>query len=175
LINGERNGSGDVLARAETRQYAPHVPKIATVLVPKDLVGRRNLRVGIRQGVWGFSQECMERSTYLADFRVLAPGDLLLLAQNGPLRAGPGGWAGSKIGVGYIGAITKLDEHGHDRVWSNAVFPYRAYFNLLLRITDFSASVIEQRLVELGAAVQGTDVMEALRLSSTQQGRPAIV
>ena len=50
--------------------------------------------------------------------RIPSPRAICLLAQNGPFRAGPGGWADSKIGVGYIGAITKLDEHGHDRVWT---------------------------------------------------------
>jgi hypothetical protein len=123
-----------------------------------------NLNIGVENRVWGFKQELMERSNYMSEFRRLEPGDLIFLGHmGGTNRVPPGGWNDKKVKYGYLGVITSLTENATAPVWPDDLYPYRPYFELIEEVEDFDATVV------------GTEVMEALRLSSNQQSRPVIL
>lgn len=124
----------------------------------------RNLALGLAVPVWGFTEELMARSDYRAQFRRMQVGDLLFLGHAGPSnRVPPGGWRDARLRSGHLGVITALTETATDPVWPDALYPYRPSFELIEEIDD------------VGADSVGEDVMEALRLSSNQQGRPVVL
>lgn len=123
-----------------------------------------NLTIGLRDRVWGFSEELMSRSNYLSEFRRLGVGDLVFIGHRGPSnRVPPGGWDGATLASGHLGVITNLTETATDAVWPDGLYPYRPYFDLLTEVENVNAATV------------GLEVMEALRLSSNQQSRPVIL
>lgn len=136
--------------------------RIGVVYVPS--TAARNLALGLAVPVWGFTEELMGRSDYRAQFRRLQVGDLLFLGHAGPSNRVPaGGWRDARLRSGHLGVITALTETATDPVWPDALYPYRPSFDLIEEIAD------------VGAHSVGEDVMEALRLSSNQQGRPVVL
>jgi hypothetical protein len=135
---------------------------IGVVYVPS--TAARNLDLGLRVPVWGFTEVLMARSNYLEQFRRLEVGDLFFLGHAGPSnRVPPGGWRNARLRSGHLGVVTALTETATEPVWPDALYPYRPSFDLVEEMSD------------VGADTVGEEVMEALRLSSNQQGRPVIL
>ena len=138
--------------------------QLAVVYVPRPSKG--NLEVGVKQSVWGFSDELMARSNYLEEFRRLAQGDLLFLGYGGPNSRVPAGeWSGpdTRLQAGYLGQIESVEETATDPIWPDGLYPFRLHLDAPALTEGISVANV------------GADVMEALRLSANQQGRAVVL
>ncbi len=139
-------------------------PRVGVVYVPAAWPGPRNLRIGLAKGVWGFSDEAMSRSIYLAELRLLREGDMLFLGHRGPNpRVDVGEWAAATVQAGHLGVITRVEEGATDEVWSDGGYPHRLHVDFVSERSSFGSDVV------------GEEIMEALRLSANQQGRAVIL
>jgi hypothetical protein len=144
--------------------YLRGTSRVGVVYVPIRAPSPANLRIGLEQGVWGFSEEAMGRSNYLQDFRLLSEGDMLFLGHGGPTpRVSQGGWADKQLQVAHLGVITQVEEDATDMVWPDGLYPYRLFVEFMSERKDVDALSV------------GAGVMEALRLSANQQGRVVVL
>lgn len=125
-----------------------------------------NMKIGLDAQIWGFSEDLMARSNYLAEFANIEVGDPLFIGHAGPSpRVPSGGWNGddTHLRAGTLGVISDITSSGTATVWPDGLYPYRVRFEDVQTYTNFNHEQV------------GVEIMEALRLSANQQGRPVLV
>ena len=125
--------------------------------------GQTNLRVGLDRETWGFR---VDRDEYSS----IAEGDFIILASGfsgGSPRVQPEQWQqpANTLSELVVGRITGPFFEDHTALWPDEThgdfsYPYRVRFKVLST----------QREVPLAPGLLGGDVIEALRLSGTNNG-----
>ena len=131
------------------------MPQTAYVYVPNS--SRANLDIGIRDGLWGWRSEALDKARGRAVVQSLRVGDFFVLGHGGPSpRVAPDGWRGRTLKRVIVGQVTRTLYESRSEVWPDDVYPERIGIEVLGEYDD-------------GATLQ-PGAMEALRLSGTKQG-----
>ncbi|MFB7678322.1 hypothetical protein ACFC26_43705 [Kitasatospora purpeofusca] len=133
------------------------MPSTAYVYVPAP--SRRNLEIGLAEGLWGWRTPTLDRADARAAVQSLAEGDFLVLAHKGPdCRVKPGEWSHVGIKRVVVTRVTSPYFTDDSEVWPDDVYPERIGLDILTEETDVQGPTL------------GDAAMEALRLSANKQG-----
>ena len=128
---------------------------------------RRNLEVGLAQGIWGFKR-------HQTDYKQLAPGDLVLLGSGfsgGSPRVPTDEWRAGEVASIEVGVVTHPLYEDHVPAWPDersgeASYPYRFRF-------EYRGRVGPVNLGDTGPL--GPVLADSLRRSAIAQGRGYVV
>ena len=145
------------------RQFDQEQNTLQVLAVYVGKSGQTNLRVGLDRETWGFR---VDRDEYSS----IAEGDFIILASGfsgGSPRVQPEQWQqpANTLSELVVGRITGPFFEDHTALWPDEThgdfsYPYRVRFKVLST----------QREVPLAPGLLGGDVIEALRLSGTNNG-----
>ncbi|WP_327681682.1 hypothetical protein [Kitasatospora sp. NBC_00458] len=133
------------------------MPSTAYVYVPAP--SRRNLEIGLAQGLWGWRTPTLDRAGARAAVESLVEGDFLVLAYKGPnCRVEAGQWSHASLKRVVVTRVTRPYFRDENPVWPDDDYPERIGLDVLNEETDVQGQAL------------GDQAMEALRLSANKQG-----
>lgn len=134
--------------------------QVVGVYVGKKGFQRRNLEIGLREGIWGLKGSAFEKGDTGAQMRAVATGDTLVVGHEGP-GYGFGPWADPTFGVIVLARITRPHFVDETEVWpieaDGEVYEHRVRFDVVQRISG-------------PVRLESPELVEALRMSQSKNG-----